>query len=489
MMSATVRSIPRAILRDWLVRSEAAPLAPSIRGFMERQFRADFGAVRVHTAPAAAALCRALHAHAFTWGRHIVFDAGQYAPASPDGRRRLAHELVHVLQQRAAAQPARPEVVPVGDPRDECEDEADRLAAEALGAGLRSAITPDAAGVIRRTIRVLADTVTMRVDDEGLLPDTTVVQTFDLAIQHLTRNRGPIINMTGALSEREASAINISAAVQVELGPRDPIDKWDFHFIQLARENRVRREYLGRLNWHGSVTIDEAAPPAVPMKFAHTYNLDSSTNYFGKNVMPFFNLRDPVFWSPDGKAERTADPRYTPNQIASRLADLNGGRVGVWTDMDDHPNGKIPLRVPNSESGEINFLYRATRDLDLVTAFVVRDDAKVIRTLAHVAWRIIWKAEFRWEDGNCHRTLPHHEYNLGRVTKGPPSDPKVAATITNPTTNGDETANKLDRAAINAVKIGMGGPANLDETDSWPDGVPTTFFKGRANLRPLPSID
>jgi hypothetical protein len=42
-------------------------------------------------------------AQAFTVGEHIAFGDGQYAPANTAGRHLLAHELTHVLQQRAGA--------------------------------------------------------------------------------------------------------------------------------------------------------------------------------------------------------------------------------------------------------------------------------------------------------------------------------------------------------------------------------------------------
>ncbi len=60
---------------------------------------ADFSRVRVHTDDRAAASARAVDAHAYTVGSHIVFDRGRYAPATPAGQRLLAHELAHVVQQ------------------------------------------------------------------------------------------------------------------------------------------------------------------------------------------------------------------------------------------------------------------------------------------------------------------------------------------------------------------------------------------------------
>jgi len=59
----------------------------------------DFTNVRVHTDEKAAQSARAVNALAYTVGNHIVFGAGQYAPARAEGRRLLAHELTHVIQQ------------------------------------------------------------------------------------------------------------------------------------------------------------------------------------------------------------------------------------------------------------------------------------------------------------------------------------------------------------------------------------------------------
>lgn len=65
--------------------------------------RADFGAVRVHTGPAANAAADSVAARAFTVGNHIVFADGQYAPHSSGGRELLAHELAHTVQQSPGA--------------------------------------------------------------------------------------------------------------------------------------------------------------------------------------------------------------------------------------------------------------------------------------------------------------------------------------------------------------------------------------------------
>ncbi|HEX6899532.1 MAG TPA: DUF4157 domain-containing protein [Thermoanaerobaculia bacterium] len=65
--------------------------------------RRDFSQVRVHTDSRAATAARALNSRAFTLGDHVVFGAGQYAPATPTGKELLAHELTHVIQQGGSA--------------------------------------------------------------------------------------------------------------------------------------------------------------------------------------------------------------------------------------------------------------------------------------------------------------------------------------------------------------------------------------------------
>jgi hypothetical protein len=76
-----------------------APLPPALRRDMEQRFGCDFGAVRIHDGPGAEAATKGLSAKAVTIGSHIAFDAGRFAPDASDGRRLIAHELAHVVQQ------------------------------------------------------------------------------------------------------------------------------------------------------------------------------------------------------------------------------------------------------------------------------------------------------------------------------------------------------------------------------------------------------
>jgi hypothetical protein len=80
-------------------RGAGTPLAPAPRAFFESRLGHDLGAVRLHTDPSAAELSKRLRAQAFTRGSDIFFAAGRYAPSSSEGKRLLAHELAHTLQQ------------------------------------------------------------------------------------------------------------------------------------------------------------------------------------------------------------------------------------------------------------------------------------------------------------------------------------------------------------------------------------------------------
>jgi len=74
-------------------------LDPDTRAFMEPRFGADFSGVRIHTDAHAAAMTRRFRAEAFTVGSDVYFAPGQYSTGSDAGRRLLAHELAHTIQQ------------------------------------------------------------------------------------------------------------------------------------------------------------------------------------------------------------------------------------------------------------------------------------------------------------------------------------------------------------------------------------------------------
>lgn len=80
------------------------PLSESTRSYFEPRFGTDFSQVRLHTDSKAAEDAKSINAKAFTKGKDVVFGSGQYSTGTSSGKRLLAHELTHVVQQRAGAQ-------------------------------------------------------------------------------------------------------------------------------------------------------------------------------------------------------------------------------------------------------------------------------------------------------------------------------------------------------------------------------------------------
>ena len=76
-------------------------LPQGTRSFMENAFSTDFSSVRIHTDGQASEMSKEINAKAFTYGTDIYFDYGQYSSNTEDGKKLLAHELTHTLQQSA----------------------------------------------------------------------------------------------------------------------------------------------------------------------------------------------------------------------------------------------------------------------------------------------------------------------------------------------------------------------------------------------------
>jgi pyrrolidone-carboxylate peptidase len=93
-----------SIVADVLA-SGGTPLENNSRSFMESRFGYDFSKVKIHTDTVAAKSAKSINAMAYTLGNNIVFNEGQYAPGTENGKRLLAHELTHVVQQSNSIQP------------------------------------------------------------------------------------------------------------------------------------------------------------------------------------------------------------------------------------------------------------------------------------------------------------------------------------------------------------------------------------------------
>jgi hypothetical protein len=142
-------AVPASVF-DTLGKS-GQPLDATTRTTMQQRIGHDFSDVRVHADAGAAASARAVGAQAYTVGSDIVFGSGRYRPQTRGGAHLLAHELAHVVQQRAAPRPSAHSGLRMTEPGDASEREADRVASSALDGSTRThALTPQAPALARQ---------------------------------------------------------------------------------------------------------------------------------------------------------------------------------------------------------------------------------------------------------------------------------------------------------------------------------------------------
>jgi len=111
-----------------------SPLETGTRAVLEERMDADFSDVRVHTGAKADQSARSIGAQAYTVGTDVVFSEGAYQPETPSGRHVLAHELAHVVQQKAGPVSGTPGPggVSVSHPSDPFEQAAERTADQVM---------------------------------------------------------------------------------------------------------------------------------------------------------------------------------------------------------------------------------------------------------------------------------------------------------------------------------------------------------------------
>lgn len=96
-----------------VLTSPGRPLEPVVRQDMEQRFGHDFSRVRIYSDGLAEQSARELNANAYTVGHNIVFGEGRFAPGTSEGRRLIAHELTHTIQQSAFMSSAIPQHWPI----------------------------------------------------------------------------------------------------------------------------------------------------------------------------------------------------------------------------------------------------------------------------------------------------------------------------------------------------------------------------------------
>jgi hypothetical protein len=83
------------------ISSGGQSLDSQTRAFFEPRLGHDLSEIRIHTGVSAENSAEAVNARAYTIGSDIVFARNEYQPANEGGKRLLAHEIAHVVQQRS----------------------------------------------------------------------------------------------------------------------------------------------------------------------------------------------------------------------------------------------------------------------------------------------------------------------------------------------------------------------------------------------------
>ena len=91
-------------LTEDMGRSAGYQLDSSAASRIGGRLGADFSGVRIHTDRHAERVAMGMSARAFTKGRDIYFNRGQYNPGTAAGQELLAHELTHTIQQGEVSQ-------------------------------------------------------------------------------------------------------------------------------------------------------------------------------------------------------------------------------------------------------------------------------------------------------------------------------------------------------------------------------------------------
>ncbi len=127
---------PEAVspVRDIVGQGRGRPLDRELRDEMEDRLGDDFSDVRIHTDADAARSAEAVSARAYTVGHEVVFGGDSPALDSTEGKRTLAHELTHVVQQRQGPVAGTPtgDGISISDPADAFEQAAEANAARVM---------------------------------------------------------------------------------------------------------------------------------------------------------------------------------------------------------------------------------------------------------------------------------------------------------------------------------------------------------------------
>jgi hypothetical protein len=169
--------------------SSGQPLPEASRQFFEPHFGRDFSNVRIHNDAVAAKSAQSINALAYTTGNNIVFNSGQYSPESESGKKIMAHELTHVVQQSSGLTTVQRISCPAG----------------------ATAPATAAAGT-RNTVDATAQNIITRAADPTVPIGTRATRALsDIICTYYPQDAGKVRNITYASAEQGLSTTSVGS--------------------------------------------------------------------------------------------------------------------------------------------------------------------------------------------------------------------------------------------------------------------------------------
>lgn len=237
-----------------------SPLPATERAFFEPRFGRDLSNVRLHTDGQADVASRAINARAFTLGNDVAFAGGEYRPGTSDGRRLMAHELTHTLQQSGGDGP---NASSLAQPMTSDPDTAQRLVQESRVSCRNTGLTGSVPGGSMTGAEVVA--ILQAADAEAILQALRAKEL--LSFLSATRSTGIDADFDNKLTKR----FGLSLANTGDLARIDHIQQIYAGVAELLKSGNLRYICRGNRSDCDAGTDAFTTPPSRQLRLCDPF--------------------------------------------------------------------------------------------------------------------------------------------------------------------------------------------------------------------------
>ncbi len=363
-----------------VLRTPGQPLDATTRAFMEPRFGRDFGDVRVHADAQAADSARAVNALAYTVGSDVVFGAGQHQPQSEAGKRLIAHELTHVVQQEGATLASS---FSVAMPDNLCEQEA-RLLMDCLSSDSFVGVTNlNSDAMVQRQVNKTEQFQSGSSSNLGSQSvqerQTGFVAWYNFIRERLKALKNPSMSPSIILiEERTLQRMNRILEKSPNIADRE---------IPLLAYHRIQRQVMTEIERDpkSAQHIEKPAPP--------------ESDEFNRRLDPYQFLAEQLFSYRSRSTRLVHEPweqkvwLVRENSAVQDVLNIIGQRLMKWAlEHIDIANQRVPQIVlaEIAESPEIQAMFYAAQLLKLdAESFSTAADVPLWQKAARIIWGFI----------------------------------------------------------------------------------------------------